>query len=162
MSILQQVYAQGGDVILHTIELNSTAWGEAPIVLVRDYQDHAITTEDDRELVARASGMDVALPKRDASGAQNITFALDGVRPEATRLLRQAQDAGAEVRLTYRCYLYSDLSEPAEQPLYFIVRRFVAQADHVEVTAGLFDFIDMRWPRVLYDSNTAPCLKYSQ
>lgn len=162
MSILQQVYAQGGDVILHTIELTSTAWGGAPIALVRDYQDHTVTTEDDRELLVRASGMAVALPKRDASGAQDITFALDGVRPEATRLLRQAQDAGAEVRLTYRCYLYSDLSEPAEQPHYFIVRRFVAQADHVEVTAGLFDFIDMRWPRVLYDSNTAPALKYFQ
>ena len=162
MSVLAQVYAQGGDVILHTIELYSDAWSADPIVLVRDYQDHGITTEDGRVLTAKASGMAVALPKRDASGAQDITFALDGVRPEATRLLRQAQDAGAEVRLTYRCYLYSDLSEPAEQPNYFIVRRFVAQADHIEVTAGLFDFIDMRWPRVLYDSNTAPALKYFQ
>ena len=161
MSILQQVYAKGGDVILHTIELTSQAWAE-PIILVRDYQNHTITTEDDRELLAIASGMAVALPKRDATGAQDITFALDGVRPEATRLLRQAQDAGEEVRLTYRCYLYSDLSEPAEQPHYFIVRRFVAQADHIEVTAGLFDFIDMRWPRMLYDSNTAPGLKYFQ
>lgn len=161
MSVLAQVYAKGGDVILHTIELTSQAWAE-PIVLVRDYQNHTITTEDDRELLAVASGMAVALPKRDATGAQDITFALDGVRPEATRLLRQSQDAGAEVRLTYRCYLYSDLSEPAEQPHYFIVRRFVAQADHIEVTAGLFDFIDMRWPRVLYDSNTAPGLKYFQ
>lgn len=160
MSILAQVYAQGGDVILHTIELWSAGWVGDPIVLVRDFQDHTITTEDNRELVARASGMAVALPKRDATGAQNLTFALDGVRPEATRLLRQAQEAQEVVRLTYRCYLYSDLSEPAEQPYYFIVRRFVAQADHVEITAGLFDLIDMRWPRIVYDSNTAPGLQF--
>ena len=162
MSVLAQVYAQGGDVILHTIELTSDAWGADPIVLVRDYQDHEITTEDGRVLTAKASGMDVALPKRDASGAQNIRFALDGVRPEATRLLRQAQESQARVSLTYRCCLYSDLSEPSEQPYYFIVRSFSAQADTVDVTAGLFDLIDMRWPRKLYNSINTPCLKYFQ
>lgn len=162
MSILAQVYAQGGDVILHTLELTSTAWGSDPIVLVKDYQDHTITAEDGRELLARATGMAIALPKRDTTGAQDLTFALDGVRPEATRLVRQAQEAQAVVRVIYRCYLYSDLSEPAEPPLYLIARRYTAQMDHIEVTAGLFDLIDMRWPRMVYDSNTAPCLEFSQ
>lgn len=162
MSLLAQVYAQGGDVILHTLELTSTAWGSDPIVLVKDYQDHVITTEDGRQLLARATGMAVALPKRDTTGAQDLTFALDGVRPEATRLVRQAQEAQATVRVIYRCYLYSDLSEPAEPPLFLIARRYTAQMDHIEVTAGLFDLIDMRWPRMVYDSNTAPCLEFSQ
>lgn len=162
MSILAQVYAQGGDVILHTLELTSAAWGSEPIVLVKDYQDHTITTEDGRQLLARATGMAIALPKRDTTGAQDLTFALDGVRPEATRLVRQAQEAQAVVRVIYRCYLYSDLSEPAEPPLYLIARRYTAQMDHIEVTAGLFDLIDMRWPRMVYDSNTAPCLEFSQ
>lgn len=161
MSVLEQVYAQGGDVLLHTIELSSTAWSE-PVVFVRDYQDHQITTEDNRTLTAIASGMAIALPKRDSTAAQDLTFGLDGVRPEATRLLRQSQNVQAKVSLTYRCYLYSDLTEPAEQPLHMVVRRFVAKADHVEVTAGLFDFIDMRWPRLLYDSNSAPCLRHWQ
>lgn len=162
MSVLAEVYAQGGDVILHTVELTSDAWGGAPIVLVRDYQDHTIITEDNRTILARASGMDVALPKRDASGAQDIRFALDGVRPEATRLMRQAQKSQAIVNMTYRAYLYSDLSEPAEQPYYLIVRSFSAQADTVQVTAGLFDLIDMRWPRNLYNSINTPGLKYFQ
>lgn len=161
MSILAQVYVQGGDVILHTVELSASIWSDS-IVLVNGFEDHAIITEDDRELLARATGMAVALPKRDASGAQDITFGLDGVRPEATRLLRQAQEAQVPVRLTYRCYLYGDLTEPAEQPYYFIVRRFVAQADHVEVTAGLFDLIDMRWPREVYNSANAPGLTFYQ
>ena len=160
MSILEQVYAQGGDVILHTLEIDSVPWTEGPIVLVRDYQDHIITTEDDRELTAVACGITVALPKRDASGAQSLTFALDGVRPQATQLLRLSRDAGAPVRVTYRPYLYSDLSEPADQPFYFIARKFNAASNHVEITAGLFDLIDMRWPRIVYDSNTAPGLKY--
>ena len=162
MSVLAQVYAQGGDVILRTVEINSTAWDAESIVLVRDYQDHTITTEDDRQLLARASGMAVSLHKRDTSGAQDITIALDGVRPEATRLMRQAQTAQAQIDVTFRAYLYSDLTEPAEQPYFMKSRRFSAQTDHIEVIAGLFDLIDMRWPRMLYDSNTAPGLKYFQ
>ena len=162
MTVLSELYASGGtDVILHTIELFSGTWGE-PIVLVQDYADHTITTEDARELVAQACGMDVALPKRDASGAQSLTFALDGVRSEATRLLRSAESAQEQVRLTYRCYLASDLSAPAEQPYYFIVRSFTAEASKIQVTAGLFDLIDLKWPREVYNSTNAPGLKYLQ
>lgn len=159
--LLQQNYMTGGDVQLIVIELWSKAWPDN-IVLVADFVDHEITTEDNRILRAQPSGLSVSLPKRDATGAQNLTFALDGVRPEATRLLRQAEAMQAQVNLTLRVYLYSDLSEPAETPYHLIVRNFSAQADHVEVTAGLFDLIDMRWPRTLYNSVTAPCLKYQQ
>src|SRR5690606_8472782 len=161
MSLLARNYVEGGDVILHTVELTSSAWAES-IVLVKDFQDHTITTELGVELLAKASGMAVALPKRDTTGAQDLTFALDGVRPEATRLVRQAQEVQAVVQVVYRCYLYSDLSEPAEPPLFLISRRYSAQVDHIEVTAGLFDLIDMRWPRIVYDSNTAPCLEFQQ
>lgn len=161
MSILEQVYAEGGDVILHTIELHSDSWSDR-IALVRDYVDCTAVTEDSRTVTFTASGMGVALPKRDASGAQSLKFAIDGVRTEATRLLRQADAEGREINLTYRAYLASDLSEPADSPVEFIVRSFVAQADHVEVTASLFDMIDMRWPRIVYDSSTAPGLKFTQ
>ena len=91
MSLLAQVYAQGGDVILHTIELTSTAWGGDSIVLVRDYQDHTITTEDGRELLARASGMAVSLPKRDTTGAQDLTFALGHRSPSCSWAAIMAQ-----------------------------------------------------------------------
>lgn len=161
MSILSKIYMNpAGEVILPVIELTSAAWPAQPIVLVRDYQDHTIVTEDNRTLVAMASGLGIALPKRDASGAQNITFALDGVRGEATRLLREANEMGVQINLTYREYLYSDLTDPVGDVFHFIVRNFAAEADQVEITAGLFDMIDMRWPRWIYDSNTAPCLEY--
>ena len=161
MSVLEQVYVEGGDLILHVIELNTVAWSE-PIILVQDFVEHTFTNEDAEEITALPCGMAIALPKRDASGAQSLTFALDGVRPEATRLLRAAQDAQAQINLIYRCYLESDKTEPAEPPYNFIVRSFVAQWDRVEITAGLFDLIDMRWPREVYNSINTPCLKYYQ
>ena len=159
--ILQQIYMTGGDVYLGVIEMYSDAWPDR-IVLVADFVGHTVITEDGITLNALPSGLAVSLPKRDATGAQNLTFALDGVRPEATRLLRAAESAQEQINLTYRTYLYSDLTEPAEAPYHLIVRSFTAQSNHIEVTAGLFDLIDMRWPRLLYNSNTAPCLKYQQ
>lgn len=159
--LLQQNYMTGGDVQLTVIELWSEAWPDR-IVLVADFVGHTVITEDGRTLEAQPSGLAVSIPKRDATGAQNLTLALDGVRPEATRLLRQAEAEQRQVNVTVRTYLHSDLSEPADQPYYLIMRSFSAKDNHVEITAGLFDLIDMRWPRMLYNSITAPCLKYQQ
>lgn len=105
----------GGDVYLGVIEMYSEAWPDR-IVLVADFVGHTVITEDGITLNALPSGLAVSLPKRDATGAQNLTFALDGVRPEATRLLRAAESAQKQINLTYRTYLYSDLTEPAEAP----------------------------------------------
>ena len=163
MTILSEVYSAHDttDVVLHTIEISSDAWDDA-ICLVQDFADHTVITEDGRSVLARGSGIDISLPKKDSKGAQNITFAIDGVRGEATKLLRESLYAQQEVRLTYRTYLASDLSSPADNPYHFVVRSFTAKADSVEITAGIFDFIDMKWPRVTYNSTTTPCLKYMQ
>lgn len=160
MSILEQVYVEGGDLILSVIRLKCAAWN-GDICLVQDFLKHTFTTPDG-VITAEPCGMAIALPKRDASGAQSLRFALDGVRPEATRRLRQAQDDQAQIDMTFYSYLESDKTEPAEPPYHFIVRSFSAQWDRVEITAGLFDLIDMRWPRELYNSVNTPCLKYYQ
>lgn len=162
MSIIETVYAASStDVILNTVEIFSPAW-EDRIVLVQDYVDHEIITEDSRTLLAKNCGMAVALPKRDNSGAQNLVFAIDGVRSESRGLIRSTIRDQVPVYLTYRCYVLSDLSEPAETPYFYIIRSMQSQADHIELTAGLFDLIDMRWPRNVYNSINAPGLRYIQ
>lgn len=162
MSILQELYAQSGDdVILHTLELNSTGW-PAPVVLVQDFSDHDITTEDARQLTAQASGMSVALPSRDNTTAQKLTFAIDGVRQRATGLIRQSLVSQETIKLTYRVYLASSLLLPAEPPIHLDVHAVKASANRVEVTAGLFDLIDMKWPRDVFNSINAPALRFMQ
>ena len=162
MSILRELYAQGGDdVILHTLELTCTAW-EEPLVLVRDFADHDIVTEDGREIKAIATGMSIALPRRDNTAAQKLTFALDGVRQDATILLRQAISSQRKVTLTYRVYVSSNLAAPADRPFFFEVHGVKATADRVEITAGIFDFIDMKWPREVFDSRNAPGLRFME
>lgn len=161
-TILSELYASGGDdVILHTLELTCESWNE-PVLLVGDYVDHTFTTEDARTLEFKGCGIAISLPKRDASGAQSLTFAIENIRTESAKLLRSAISNQQKVNLTHRCYVHSDHSQPAEQPYYFIVRNYKAQANHVEITAGLFDLIDMRWPRAVYNSQFSPGLKYMQ
>lgn len=162
MSILARLYAEGGnEVILNTLEITCAAW-EEPIVLVRDYVDHVITTENGRTLTAVASGMQVALPKRDASAAQKLTFAIDGVRSEATKLMRDAHNSGEIIQLTLRVYTSNDLTEPAETPITFSVDAIRIAGTRIDLTAALFDMIDMRWPREVFNSQTAPMIKYIQ
>lgn len=160
MTILNELQASGGtDVILPVIELQCDAWPQ-PIVLVRDYQNHTITTEDNRTLLALSTGMDVALPKKDKSGSQSLQFALDNVRGEAVAAMRAALREQEEVRLIFRQYVSSDLSAPADNPYHFIVRSFQAKGPQVDVVAAFFDLIDMAYPRDVYDSKFAPGLKY--
>lgn len=162
MTVLNELYASGGtDVIIPTLELACDAWAK-PFVLCNGFVDIVITTEDGRVLQATATGMDVALPKRDATGAQNLRFALDNVRGEAVAAMRQALADESEIRLIYRAYVSSDLGGPAENPANFIVRQFVARGSAVEITAGYFDLIDMQYPRDVYTDSFAPGLKYMQ
>lgn len=158
-TILNELRASGGtQAIMHCIELQCDAWGS--VHLCNGFHDLSITLETGEDVIARASGMDVSLPKKDATGAQLLRFALDNVLGEATRLVRSALDAGQEVRLIYRSYISDRLYEPADNPLHMIVKTIVARGPQVDVTAGFFDLIDTQFPRDVYTSEFAPGLKY--
>src|SRR5690554_3318262 len=102
MTILNELYASNGpEIILPTIELQCAAW-EEPVVLVSDYNNHRIITEDGRPLEALASGMSVALPKRDRTTAQQLVFAIDNVRSQAAALVRKAVKDQVPIYLIYR------------------------------------------------------------
>lgn len=162
MTILSEFYASATpDTAVHVIELACDAWAE-PVVICSDYVDHEIVTEDARTLLAVATAMGVSLPKRNNSATQNLTFALDNVRGEVSQRLRAAQTQQAEVRLIYRAYFASDFTYPADGPLTLVVRSVTARGVHVEITAGLFDLMDYRWPREVYNSLNAPGLRYIQ
>jgi len=159
MTVLEQVYASGGDVIIHTLELTCPAW-DAPILLCKGFEDQVCITEDGRTLTFIASGIDVALPKKTNSGAQNLTFAIDNVTGEAQQQIDAALEAQERVTLMYRTYLASDLSAPAERPLRMSVLGGSIVGTQIQIQAGFFDLINVAWPRDLYTTKFAPALKY--
>mgnify|MGYP003643824263 CR=1 FL=1 len=159
MTILEQVYASGGDVIIPTLELTCTAW-TGPILLCNGFEDQTCVTEDARTLVFVASGIDIALPAKTNQGNQTLTFAIDNVTGEAQQKIDQALEAEFEVMMTFRTYLASDLTAPAEAPYRFVVRSGRMQGNTVTIQAGFFDAINTRFPRDLYTAIFAPGIKY--
>jgi len=160
MTVLQRLFASSGaEVIIPTLEITCSAWA-APLLLCNGFENHTCTTEDARTLTFVASGIQVALPKRNTSGTQLLTFAIDNVTGEAQRLIDTALDAGALVHLTFRHYLSTDKTAPAEQPLKFVVRDGAMEGSTLQVNAAFFDMVNTAWPRHFYTPSFAPGLRY--
>lgn len=160
MTILEQVYASGGDdVIVNTLELTCPAWPE-PVRICGGFEDQTVTLETAEAATFVAAGIDVSLPEKSNRGGASLNFAIDNVLGTAQQLLDQAFEAGEQVQMTYRTYLASDLSAPAEAPLKLIVRGGTMQGSSIQIQAAFFDLINTSWPRNLYTAEFAPGLKY--
>lgn len=107
-----------------------------------------------------ASGLDVSLPKRDASGQQNLNFAIENVTGQAQQFIDDALEAGQQIDAIYREYLASDPAEPAAPPLEMVVVGAKMQGSTLHVTASYQDIIGQAWPRVRYSAEFAPGLRY--
>jgi len=160
MTILERVFASGGtEVVIPTLELTCPAW-DNPILLCNGFEDQTCTTEDDRTLTFVAVAIAVALPKKNTQGTQVLNFAIDNVTGEAQRLIDLALDSGERVHLTFRHYLSSDLSAPAEPPIRFVVKDGAMEGSTLNVSAAFFDMINTAWPRNFYTADFAPGIKY--
>jgi hypothetical protein len=159
-TILERVYASAGpEVAVATLELASPAWA-TPLLLCQDYASHTFTTEDGRTLTFDASAIAVAIPKRDNSGSQGVSFAIDGVTGEAQQRIDAAQSAEQQVSLTLRIYLANQPEAPAEPPYRMIVRGGVITDQTVQIEAAQNDLINTMWPRLRYTTAFAPGLTY--
>ena len=68
MSLIERVYASGGDVIIDTLELTCLAWTE-PVLICGGFEDVTCTAEDGRSLPLIAAGIDVSSTSRRATAA---------------------------------------------------------------------------------------------
>ena len=159
MSLIERVYASGGDVIIDTLELTCPAWTE-PVLICGGFEDVACTAEDGRSLQHIAAGIDVSLPKKSNSASQTLNFAIDNVLGEAQQKMDQAKAAGAPITQTYRRYLASDLSAPAEPPIRMKAFGAGIEGTTVQITAGYGDLINRAFPRDKLTTLNAPCMKY--
>lgn len=160
MTVLERVYASGGqEVAIATLELSCDAWSDS-LFLCQGFEDQVFTTEDGRTVTFQGAGIDVAIPKRDNSGAQTVGFAIDNVTGEAQQRIDAALEAEQKVFLTLRIFLDTDRSAPAEPPYRMVVKSGKCQSTTVEITAGYYDLINTAWPRDVYTTTFAPGLKY--
>jgi hypothetical protein len=160
MTALETLYASGGKaVIIPTLELFCIPWA-APIYICQGFEDITAKTEAGVTATFTASGFAAALPKRDNSGNQTLTFAIDNVTGDAQKLIDQALEARASIGLVFRIFISTDLTAPAERPYRMKVLSGFMQGPSVQLNAGYFDLVNLGWPRRKYTLAFAPCLRY--
>ena len=159
MSVLEQVYASGGDVIIRALEINCAAWAE-PILLCDGYDDIAVIDEGGRALIFEAAAFSAVEPERSNSGSETLDFAVDGVLGEAQQKIDAALEAEERITLTARKFLASNLLEPAEKPYRMTILGGEMNGGSVQLQAGFFDLINRQWPRDVYSTEFSPGLRY--
>lgn len=161
MNPLNEYYCSGSaeQVQLHTLEITSSGWPE-PVLLCQGFDNQVCITEDGRQLEFIASGFDIALPKSEGSARQELQFGLDNVSRAAQILLSASIDAQAEIILTRRLYLWPNLAAPAEAPTVMTVLGASFNSSAAQIKAGLLDLLNTAWPRVRYDLQLAPGIRF--
>lgn len=160
MSILERVYASApaDQVLLPTLEIASDA--SPSIYTCGGFEDQTLTLETGEDVTFIASALSVALPPRNASGQQNLNFAVENVTGLAQQFVDEALEAGVPIRVIFRVYLLSDPSAPQEPPLNLVAKTPKFSGATLQVTASYADIIGRAWPRRRYSSTFAPGLKY--
>lgn len=153
MSILKRLYASAGpEIIYTTLEITdgiTTYW------LLQGMEDLVLGGQ-----LYTGIGIGVALPKRNASGMQDLSFAIDNTTGEVGRLLREALSAGRQMTVTLRQFTSDDVSAPATTPITFQVKTGSINNSTAQITAGYFDLLNTAWPRRLYELDTYRGLTY--
>lgn len=160
MTILRRLYASGGtEVLIPTLELTCDAWDGAERIC-HGFSDVTAVDENGVSKTYRAGGIEIALPKIDTTGSQMLTFAIDNVSGRAQQLVDLSTDLQQKISITFRQYISTDLSAPADNPLHFVVRDVVMEGSIVQLSAEFFDMINTAWPRNYYTADFAPGIKY--
>ncbi|MFU2510575.1 DUF1833 family protein [Pseudoalteromonas sp. ASV78] len=158
--VLQRIYASAttNDLPIHTLELQADSFWV--IRLCNGFDNVNAGIEGGENVIFEASGMGVSLPSRAVKGRQDLQFQLDNVSGEALEKVDAAKDAGDKIKVIYRVYTASDLTEPAEPPVEMTAVSVQATAMRVNVVASFNDLVNRAWPRDRYTPDTAPGLKY--
>lgn len=161
MSILDVVYssAPASEVIIPTLEIRHPSAFD-PIRICAGFEDQTVTLEDDSVVTFIAGGIDVALPAKNTSGQQKLIFAIDNVTGQAQQAIDAAIAAGGQTSIIYRTYLSSDLTAPAEPPLYMTLVGGTFEGSTVQLQASYYDLLNTSWPRERYTLDFSPGLAY--
>ncbi|HCE5244048.1 TPA: DUF1833 family protein [Vibrio parahaemolyticus] len=154
---LKQYHASAGpDDKLITLQLTSTAFETR--YLVSAFEDVTATLEDESQVTFEAAGLAVNLPKSATGAEMELQFGLDNVTGEARELIEAARKAGADVFITLRTYMASDLTAPAAKPIKFKVTTATTSRTNCSVNAGIGYLSNSAWPRDRFTVEYAPGL----
>jgi hypothetical protein len=155
---LAQYHASAGnDDKLITLQLSSTAFTTR--YLVSAFEDITAFLEDGATTVTfEATGLSINLPKSAAGAEMELQFGIDNVTGEARDLIEAARKGKADVFITLRQYMASDLTEPCSAPIKFKVTTAITSRTNCSASAGIGYLSNSAWPRERFTVEYAPGL----
>src|SRR5690625_929316 len=105
MTVLNQLYASGGNQIVHeTLEITD---GVVTHYLTNGWDDITARLETGATVTFIACGMALALPAKNADGTQDLKFALSNITGEISAYIQTVLREKRKCNLVYRPYLES-------------------------------------------------------
>ena len=152
--------ANSGFVHISTLELIHPAFDDGGYIrFAKSYDDVVATLEDGSTVTFFAAPIAVSLPERSADGNQEIGFAINNVLGHAYRNIEAARNAGGQIHIVHRDYLYPEMGAPQT-----VHRAVITNAElnetSLQVQAGYFDLINWLFCRDTYNLTFAPGLAY--
>ena len=156
--------APANDIIFYTVELRHTAF-TAPIRLVLNNEDiqatlEATAPENPSELVDFIHmQFRLGKPELDDTSSPQLTLEIDNVSTEIEENIALAIESTSPVEVTYREFLFSDLSGPQnDPPLHMEVSTIKATDSVVSAVCSFGSFANRRFPNQLYTVERFPQL----
>lgn len=159
MSIVKTWYASAptDDYAINSVEINVP--GHEPIRICDGFEDMYLSVNGVMRLF-EAGSLSVSLPAKNTTGQQTLQFTVSGVNGVAQRYVDNALKTRQKVTMTYRMYLASDKTTPAERPRVMTVVGGVFQGGECAFECSYYDLLNSAWPRARYSAENAPGLKY--
>ncbi|WP_394243882.1 DUF1833 family protein [Halopseudomonas laoshanensis] len=158
MNLLNRFYSSSGpEEQIPTIAVTD---GITTHYLTVGFEDQLLRLETGEVVEFIGYALDISLPEKGSDGVQDLMFAICNIDGAIGRFVRDAQEGGREILLTYRLYLNNDLNAPAKPPLEFNVKGGQVTSVEAQVSAGYYNVLATAWSRFLFDTYRFPGLRY--
>ena len=152
---LKEVYTltPSGIRILDTLQISHSDLAET-LYLVKDRQDHILTTEDGQTFTFVPTPFRFLPPANGKDGFQNISISIDNVGQELNAFINRTGEISREpIEVTYRIFHSDDSSQPQNKPLVLYLTDLKIDAFEVTGQASFTNIINQPYPNEYYDRN---------
>jgi hypothetical protein len=158
---LKEAYASATpDIIYYTLEFRHPLL-PTPIRVVHDHNDLVATLESTapanagQEVTFIRYAFDVRKPEVSPNGVPTVDVTIDNVSRQIVAAIEYVMGSSEPIRATFREYLASDLSGPAnDPPLHLDVLSISVTVFQVSMKLGLLNLMNKQFPTLAYESET--------
>lgn len=142
--------APSGVSVVQTLEISSSAWASNQL-LTNCGQDFSAFDENSVYKTFANTSFVIERQKKDDEGVVMFTVSLDNTSLEIKQLINQAYSTNEYPLITFRVFLSSDTTQPAEYPLQLKVISSDANLLTITLNCSNDDDINAQFPRPEYD-----------